>query len=139
MKKKERGLNFKIIQYYLRDHGATGAADIQKATKIKGNIYTTLQTMLSRKLVKKVGKLYVLDNRMPVFVDKIDSLDGEKLSELVHQQTQPTQPTQPTQQTPNPSANILKREHDHIMQGIHQLQITANYINLRIKELERGK
>ena len=35
MKKKERGLNFKIIQYYLRDHGATGAADIQKATKVK--------------------------------------------------------------------------------------------------------
>ena len=130
MKKKERGLNFKIIQYYLRDHGATGAADIQKATKVKGNIYTTLQTMLSRKLVKKVGKLYVLDNRMPVFVDKSDSLDGEKLSKVVHQQTQPT---------PNPYANILKREHDHIMQGIQQLQITANYINLRIKELERGK
>ena len=130
MKKKERGLNFKIIQYYLRDHGATGAADIQKATKVKGNIYTTLQTMLSRKLVKKVGKLYVLDNRMPVFVDKSDSLDGEKLSKVVHQQTQPT---------PNPYANILKREHDHIMQGIQQLQIAANYINLRIKELERGK
>jgi hypothetical protein len=130
MKKKERGLNFKIIQYYLRDHGATGAADIQKATKVKGNIYTTLQTMLSRKLVKKVGKLYVLDNRMPVFVDKSDSPDGEKLSKVVHQQTQPT---------PNPYANILKREHDHIMQGIQQLQIAANYINLRIKELERGK
>ena len=130
MKKKERGLNFRIIQYYLRDHGATGAADIQKATKVKGNIYTTLQTMLSRKLVKKVGKLYVLDNRMPVFVDKSDSLDGEKLSKVVHQQTQPT---------PNPYANILKREHDHIMQGIQQLQITANYINLRIKELEHGK
>ena len=47
--------------------------------------------------------------------------------------------SQPTQPTPNPYANILKREHDHIMQGIQQLQITANYINLRIKELERGK
>lgn len=128
MKKKERGLNFKIIQYYLRDHGATGAADIQKATKIKGNIYTTLQTMLSRKLVKKVGKLYVLDNRMPVFVGKSDSPDGEKLSKVVHQQPQPT---------PNPYANILKREHEHIMQGIQQLQVTANYINLRIRELER--
>ena len=122
--------HFKIIQYYLRDHGATGAADIQKATKVKGNIYTTLQTMLSRKLVKKVGKFYMLDNRMPVFVDKSDSPDGEKLSKVVHQQTQPT---------PNPYANILKREHDHIMQGIQQLQIAANYINLRIKELERGK
>lgn len=129
MKKKERGLNFKIIQYYLRDHGATGAADIQKATKVKGNIYTTLQTMLSRKLVKKVGKLYMLDNRMPVFVDKSDSPDGEKLSKVVHQQTQPT---------PNPYANILKREHEHIMQGIQQLQVTANYINLRIRELERA-
>jgi len=129
MKKKPRGQNVEIIRSYLLKYGPTGAADIQKATKVKGNIYTTLQTMLSRKLVKKVGKLYVLDNRMPVFVDKSDSLDGEKLSKVVHQPTQPT---------PNPYANILKREHEHIMQGIQQLQVTANYINLRIRELERA-
>jgi len=133
MKKKERGLNFRIIQYYLRDHGATGAADIQKATKIKGNIYTTLQTMLGRKLIKKVGKLYVLDSppwHTPITsseIDKSDSLDGEKASNLVHQ----------SQPTPNPYANILKREHEHIMEGIKQLQISANYLNLRIRELER--
>jgi hypothetical protein len=127
MKKKERGLNFKIIQYYLRDHGATGAADIQKATKVKGNIYTTLQTMLSRKLIKKFGKLYMLDNKMPVSIDNSDSLDGEKVSKAIHQ----------SQPTPNPYANILKREHEHIMEGIKQLQISANYLNLRIRELER--
>jgi hypothetical protein len=133
MKKKERGLNFRIIQYYLRDHGATGAADIQKATKIKGNIYTTLQTMLGRKLIKKVGKLYVLDSppwHTPITsseIDKSDSLDGEKASNLVHQ----------SQPNPNPYANILKREHEHIMEGIKQLQISANYLNLRIRELER--
>jgi hypothetical protein len=133
MKKKERGLNFNIIRYYLRDHGATGAADIQKATKIKGNIYTTLQTMLGRKLIKKVGKLYVLDSppwHTPITsseIDKSDSLDGEKASNLVHQ----------SQPTPNPYANILKREHEHIMEGIKQLQISANYLNLRIRELER--
>ena len=127
MKKKERGLNFKIIQYYLRDHGATGAADIQKATKVKGNIYTTLQTMLGRRLIKKVGKLYALEPRMPLFIDKSDSLDGEKASKAVHQ----------SQPNPNPYANILKREHEHIMEGIKQLQISANYLNLRIRELER--
>jgi hypothetical protein len=133
MKKKERGLNFRIIQYYLRDHGATGAADIQKATKIKGNIYTTLQTMLGRKLIKKVGKLYVLDSppwHTPITsseIDNSDSLDGEKASKAVHQ----------SQPTPNPYANILKREHEHIMEGIKQLQISANYLNLRIRELER--
>ena len=133
MKKKESGLNFKIIQYYLRDHGATGATDIQKATKVKGNIYTTLQTMLGRKLIKKVGKLYVLDSppwHTPITsseIDKSDSLDGEKASNLVHQ----------SQPNPNPYANILKREHEHIMEGIKQLQISANYLNLRIRELER--
>jgi hypothetical protein len=133
MKKKERGLNFNIIRYYLRDHGATSAADIQKATKIKGNIYTTLQTMLGRKLIKKVGKLYVLDSppwHTPITsseIDKSDSLDGEKASNLVHQ----------SQPNPNPYANILKREHEHIMEGIKQLQISANYLNLRIRELER--
>ena len=132
MKKKERGLNFNIIRYYLRDHGATSAADIQKATKVKGNIYTTLQTMLGRKLIKKVGKLYVLDNKMPVSIDNSDSLDGEKASKAVHQ----------SQPNPNPyyltKANILKREHEHIMEGIKQLQISANYLNLRIRELERA-
>jgi hypothetical protein len=133
MKKKESSLNFKIIQYYLRDHGAKSAAGIQKATKIKGNIYTTLQTMLGRKLIKKVGKLYVLDSppwHTPITsseIDKSDSLDGEKASNLVHQ----------SQPTPNPYANILKREHEHIMEGIKQLQISANYLNLRIRELER--
>ena len=137
MKKKESSLNFKIIQYYLRDHGAKSAAGIQKATKIKGNIYTTLQTMLGRKLIKKVGKLYVLDSppwHTPITsseIDKSDSLDGEKASNLVHQ----------SQPNPNPYANtlirFLKREHEHIMEGIKQLQISANYLNLRIRELER--
>lgn len=133
MKKKIRGANFDVVLKFLDKNGATSAIDIQKATKIKGNIYTLLQRMLTKGQITKVGKLYSIDRRMPLFLGKSRSLSGEKISNLIHQKSQP----QPQPQ-PNPYANILKREHEHIMQGIQQLQITANYLNLRIKELERA-
>ena len=117
MKKKARGANFGIIRDYLLKYGPTSAADIQKATKVKGNIYTMLQAMVNRKTIKRVGKLY-----QPT-IDTAIKHDIE--------------PSIKTPQ-PNPLANILKREHDHVMSGIHQLQIAANYLNLRIKELERA-
>jgi hypothetical protein len=117
MKKKPRGANFGIIRDYLLKYGPTSAADIQKATKVKGNIYTMLQAMVNRKIIKRVGKLY-----QPT----IDTA-------IKHDIAPSVKPPQP-----NPLANILKREHEHIMQGIQQLQITANYLNLRIKELERA-
>jgi len=119
MKKKLRGQNFEIIRNYLLKYGPTGAADIQKATKVKGNIYTTLQTMVNRKTIKRVGKLYQPTIETAIKHDIAPSIK------------------QPTQPTPNPYLNILKREHEHIMLGIQQLQITANYLNLRIRELER--
>jgi hypothetical protein len=119
MKKKPRGQNVEIIRNYLLKYGPTGAADIQKATKVKGNIYTTLQTMVNRKIIKKVGKVY-----QPTIETTIKHDIGPAFKA--------------PQPTPNPYANILKREHDHIMQGIQQLQVTANYINLRIRELERA-
>lgn len=119
MKKKPRGQNFEIVRDYLLKYGPTGAADIQKATKVKGNIYTTLQTMVNRKTIKKVGKVY-----QPTIETTIKHDIGPAFKA--------------PQSTPNPYANILKREHEHIMQGIQQLQVTANYINLRIRELERA-
>lgn len=118
MKKKSNGQNFEIIKNHLKEKGVAYASQIQKATKIKGNIYTMLQSMVNRKIVKKIGRLYSLTAETPT-QHKIDMIP------------------KPTPQ-PNPYANILKREHEHIMQGIQQLQITANYLALRIKEFERA-
>lgn len=131
MKKKARGANFDVVLKFLDKNGATSAIDIQKATKIKGNIYTLLQRMLTKKQITKVGKLYSIDRRMPLFLGKSRSLNGEKISNLIHQQPQP-------QPQPNPYANILKREAEHLASGIEQLTIARNYILLRIKELERA-
>lgn len=117
MKKKPRGVNAKIIRDYLLKYGPTSAIDIQKATKIKGNIYTALQAMVNRKTIKKVGKLYqpILDTAI-----KHDIGPAFKAPQ------------------PNPYANILKREAEHLASGIEQLTIARNYILLRIKELERA-
>jgi len=117
MKKKPNGQNVEIIRNYLLKYGPTGAADIQKATKVKGNIYTTLQTMVNRKIIKRVGKVYQATIETVIEHDIGPAFKAPQ---------------------PNPYANILKREHEHIMQGIQQLQVTANYINLRIRELERA-
>lgn len=132
MKKKARGANFDVVLKFLDKNGATSAINIQKATKIKGNIYTLLQRLLTKKQITKVGKLYSIDRRMPLFLGKSRSLSGEKISDLIHQKSQP----QPQPQ-PNPYANILKREAEHLASGIEQLTIARNYILLRIKELER--
>lgn len=124
---KSQNKTFDAVRSYLAKNSPASAADIQKATKVKGNIYSKLQTMVERKRIRKIGKMYFNEPRMPLFSESSDSPDGEKVSNTVRE-------TPP----PNPYLNSLKREHEHIMQGIQQLQITANYLNLRIKEMERA-
>lgn len=127
MKKKSRGVNAEIIRDYLIKNGQASAIDIQKSTKVKGNIYTKLQGMVNRKIIKKVGKLY-----QPTLETTIKHDIGTEAWEKKVEAPQPAP-------QPNPYINMLKREHEHIMQGIQQLRISANYINLRIKELERAE
>lgn len=117
MKKKTRGVNTEIIRDYLLKYGPTSAIDIQKETKIKGNIYTKLQGMVNRKIIKKVGKLYQPTLDTTIKHDIEPSIKAPQ---------------------PNPYANILKREAEHLASGIEQLTIARNYILLRIKELERA-
>jgi len=123
MKKKSRGVNAEIIRDYLIKNGQASAIDIQKSTKVRGNIYTKLQGMVNRKIIKKVGKLY-----QPTLETTIKHDIGTEAWEEKVEAPQP-----------NPYINTLKREHEHLMQGIQQLQISANYISLRIRELERAE
>lgn len=130
MKKKPIALVSRIAQF-VEQNPDKKAAEIQKGLGLKrGNIYVVLNHMISKGMIKKSkDKTYSWDGRMPLFANKTNSLQREKINSLINQQPQPQ---------PNPYLNSLKREHEHIMQGIQQLQITANYLNLRIRELERA-
>jgi predicted transcriptional regulator len=57
MKRKPAGSNHKAIETFLMD-GSASAIDIKRATKVKGNIYQTLNKMVSLGLIKKVGTKY---------------------------------------------------------------------------------
>ena len=121
-----------MIESFLQQHGPHGAADIQRATKIKGNIYTILSSMVKDGSVKKRGKSYSVKSKIPLAVDKSDSLNGEKISSTIHQEQQPQQPS-------DPRIKFLELEIARLDSGIQQLMISRNYLKLRIKEIERGQ
>lgn len=131
MKRKKQGKNFDVVRIFLDKNGPTTAGDIKRATNIKSNIYTLLQRMVEKRFIKKTGLLYELERRMPLFIDKT-KMSNEKAKTISVYASKP-------QTTPqNPQINLLKREHEHVIYGIQQLQVTANYLNLRIRELERA-
>lgn len=117
MKKKSRSKNFEIIRDFLLKNGPTGAADIQKATNVRGNIYTKLQAMVNSKTIKKVGKLYQ------------PTLDTAMKHDIAPQIKVPLYAKE---------ISIYRNEIDNIDSGIRQLQITRNYLTLRIRELENS-
>lgn len=117
MKKKSRGKNFEIIRDFLLKNGPTGAADIQKFTNVRGNIYTKLQAMVNSKTIKKVGKLYQ------------PTLDTVMKHDIPPQIKVPLYAKE---------ISVYKNEIDNIDSGIRQLQITRNYLTLRIRELENS-
>ena len=121
-KKSARGVNRLAILEFLSKHGPTSASDIQKATKVKGNIYTTMQTMAGNKLVKKVGKLYEIERRMSRMM-----LSYDKVSPLPE--------TLNKQEHVDPRVKVYEEEIHHIKTGIEQLETTERYLRLRVKEL----
>ena len=108
---KKRGQNFEVISNYLVKHGPSTAADIQKATKVKGNIYTTLQTMVNRKIISRFGKLY-------------QATLGEAVK--VYER----------EDKANPMIKMLQKEIDYIQDGIDSLLITKNYLERRLEQLQ---
>ena len=124
MKKKSRGANFEIIRDYLIKNGQASAADIQKSTNVKGNIYTKLQAMVNNKIIKKVGKLY-----QPTLETTIKHDIGIKAWE---KKAEPPKPLYAKE------IEIYTSEINNIDSGIRQLQITRNYLVLRIRELENS-
>jgi hypothetical protein len=124
MKRKPAGSNHKAITKYLSENGASSAADIRKATKVKGNIYLTMNKMVALGLVKKVGKLYVTAN------SPVDSEDTVK--------------PQPEKFVPLPHPNqeriaLLLDEIDHVRGGIETLETTLNYLDRRVQQLSEQR
>jgi hypothetical protein len=119
MKRKPAGSNHKVIDTFLMNESSASAAQIKRATKVKGNIYVTLNKMVALGLVKKVGTKY---------------------SRALAPETQ-SKPEQAKFQ-PHPNAEkigFLLDEIDHVSAGIQTLQATLNYLNRRAEQLTEQK
>lgn len=114
MKRKPAGSNYKAIETFLMD-GSASAADIKRATRVKGNIYVTLNKMVNLGLIKKSGTKYSR------------SLAPETQSKPQQAKVQPH---------PNEAKiSVLFDEIDHVSAGIQTLQATLNYLNRRVEQL----
>ena len=114
MKRKPAGSNHKVIDTFLMNEGSASAAQIKRATKVKGNIYQTMNKMVALGLVEKVGKVYV-------------TTDGEN---VVKPQPKKTEAS-PTRV----QLNAIQVEIDYVNDGIDMLSTTLNYLYRRRDQL----
>lgn len=116
MKRKPSGSNFKTILSFLNEAGQATAAQIRKATKVKGNIYVTLKTMVGNNLIQRQGKMYG-------FFDAVNNVS----------------PQPETKSNPNESLiRTLIKELEYVQDGITTLQTTKNYLVRRIEFLQNA-
>jgi hypothetical protein len=118
MKRKPAGSNHKVIDTFLMNEGSASAAQIKRATKVKGNIYQTMNKMVALGLVEKVGKVYVTTD---------SSIDGKN---VVKPQPKKTE-TSPTRV----QLNAIQVEIDYVNDGIDMLSTTLNYLYRRRDQL----
>lgn len=116
MKRKPTGSNFNTILSFLNEAKSATAAQIRKATKVRGNIYTTLKTMVGNNLIQRRGKLYG-------FFDAVNNVS----------------PQPETRSNPNDVlVRTLLRELDYVEEGIATLETTRNYLVRRIEFLKNA-
>ena len=117
MKRKPAGSNHKAIETFLMNEGSASAAEIKRATKVKGNIYVTLNKMVSLGLIKKSGTKY-----------------SRTLAPETQSKPEPQQAK--VQAHPNEAKiSVLVDEIDYVNAGIHSLQATLNYLERRVQQL----
>ena len=118
MKRKPAGSNFKTIKEYLSLCGPASAAEIKRATKVKGNIYVTLGKMIADGVITRNGRLYPLEVYNPL----------------------PT-PEPEVKVDPNPNEALIRTliaELEYVQDGITTLQTTKNYLVRRIEFLQNA-
>lgn len=115
MKKKD--FYIKVVMNHLAKEGASTAADIQKETKIRGNIYTLLARMVAAGHISKSDKLY-----------DISSEHEMKNSGLL-----------PLRMESNKKHEALIttfiKEIDFVNDGIRNLEMTRSYLLRRVEQL----
>ena len=117
MKRKPAGSNHKAINTFLTDVGTASAAEIKRATKVKGNIYITLNKMVNLGLIKKSGTKY-------------------SCAPAPETQSKPEPQQAKVQPHPNEAKiSVLVDEIDYVNAGIHSLQATLNYLERRVQQL----
>lgn len=126
--------NSKIVVDYLTKHPLSSAAEIAKGTGLKGNIYTTLMSLIEKKLIgKNDAKQYyqLLDSKNSVSPRREikNNLDISKDLRMPLFQARDS----------NSLTNIYRKEISHIQSGIDQLVITKNYLERRVEEMENAK
>lgn len=124
--RRTRGEYDSKIITFLAINGGTIAAEIAKMIGFKGDLYYKLNQMIEAGLVVKNGRLYSLSPK------------GEEQTKASINEDPRMPLFKPRATQPDAYTNLLKKEHEHLMKGIEQLQITANYLSLRIKERERA-
>lgn len=116
MKRKPSGSNFKTILSFLNEAKSATAAQIRKATRVKGNIYVTLKTMVDKKFIQRQGKMYG-------FFDAVNNVSPQPETKI------------------NPHGALidtLVKELNYVEEGIATLEITRNYLVRRIEFLKNA-
>lgn len=120
MKKKD--FYIKVVMNHLAKEGASSASDIQKETKLRGNIYTRLSDMVASGYISKSGKLYDIspehemkDNRPPLRM-QISSM-------------------QPSSKKNDALITTFVKEINFVNDGIHNLEMTRSYLLRRVEQL----
>ena len=114
MKKKD--FYIKVVMNHLAREGASTAADIQKETKLRGNIYTLLASMVAAGHISKFNKLYDIssehemkNNRSPLRMES-----NKKHEALI---------------------TTFIKEIDFVNDGIRNLEMTRSYLLRRVEQL----
>lgn len=121
MKRKPAGSNRKTILSFLNEAGEATAAQIKRATKVKGNIYVTLGGMVASGDIQRVGKFY-----------KIGSANS------VSPKREPVRNPLPATNPNEPLIRTLIAELEYVQDGITTLQTTKNYLVRRIEFLQNA-
>ena len=123
MKRKPAGSNRKTILSFLNEAGEATAAQIKRATKVKGNIYVTLGGMVASGDIQRVGKFY------KAVLGSTNSVSPKR------------EPVRNPLPAPNPNEALiytLMTELEYVQDGITTLQTTKNYLVRRIEFLQNA-
>ena len=116
MKRKPAGSNHEAIQKFLFNESEASAAEIKRATKVRGSIYQILSKMVDLGILKKIDNKYRI------------TLGSEK-------QNKPN-PQPPASNPVKNKIDLLLDEIEYVKAGMKSLDITLSYLERRVEQLK---